>query len=67
MTASLNGPRGIITVLSAQFLKEAWIDKDMPYVLLDVQASRNCEKRLYQGRRDDAGGGYCEEYRQIPA
>lgn len=32
------------TVLSAQFLKDAWIDKDIPHVLLDVRPAAAAEK-----------------------
>ncbi len=36
-------------VLSAQFLKEAWINKDIPHVLLDIRAKRDAEKGFIQG------------------
>jgi rhodanese-related sulfurtransferase len=37
------------TVLSAKFLKEAWIDKDIPHVLLDVRSSRKAKKGFVKG------------------
>jgi rhodanese-related sulfurtransferase len=37
------------SVLSAQFLKEAFIDKDMPNVLLDVRPSANAKKGFIKG------------------
>jgi len=36
-------------VLSAQFLKEAWIDKDIPHVLLDVRTARETAKGFIKG------------------
>ena len=36
-------------VLSPQFLKEAWIDKDIPHVLLDVRASRESKRGFIKG------------------
>jgi len=36
-------------VLSAQSLKEAWIDKDIPHVLLDVRAARESEQGFIKG------------------
>jgi rhodanese-related sulfurtransferase len=36
-------------VLSAQFLKEAWIDKDIPHVLLDVRAVKESEQGFIKG------------------
>ena len=36
-------------VLSAQSLKEAWIDKDIPHVLLDVRAAAEAEKGFIKG------------------
>ena len=35
--------------LSAQFLKEAWIDKDIPHVLLDVRTAADAEKGFIKG------------------
>lgn len=35
--------------LSAQFLKEAWIDKDIPHVLLDVRAPKDTAKGFIKG------------------
>lgn len=37
------------TVLSAQFLKEAFIDKDIPNVLLDVRPAAKAEKGFIKG------------------
>lgn len=37
------------TVLSTQFLKEAWIDKDIPHVLLDVRPASVAEKGFIKG------------------
>jgi len=37
------------TVLSAQFLKEAFIDKDIPHVLLDVRPAAMAEKGFIKG------------------
>ncbi len=37
------------TVLSAQFLKDAWIDKDIPVVLLDVRPAAAAEKGFIKG------------------
>jgi rhodanese-related sulfurtransferase len=36
-------------VLSTQFLKEAWIDKDIPHVLLDVRPAVESEKGSIKG------------------
>ena len=36
-------------VLSTQFLKEAWIDKDIPNVLLDVRAEKETAKGFIKG------------------
>jgi rhodanese-related sulfurtransferase len=36
-------------VMSAQFLKEAWIDKDIPHVLLDVRAVKESEQGFIKG------------------
>ena len=36
-------------VLSPQFLKEAWIDKDIPHVLLDVRAARESKRGFIKG------------------
>ncbi|HCE67246.1 MAG: hypothetical protein A2X82_10870 [Geobacteraceae bacterium GWC2_55_20] len=36
-------------VLSTQFLKEAWIDKDIPHVLLDVRAAKDAAKGHIKG------------------
>jgi rhodanese-related sulfurtransferase len=36
-------------VLSTQFLKEAWIDKDIPHVLLDVRAAKDAETGSIKG------------------
>jgi rhodanese-related sulfurtransferase len=37
------------TVLSPQFLKEAWIDKDIPHVLIDARAAAAAEKGFIKG------------------
>lgn len=37
------------TVLSAQFLKDAFIDKDIPNVLLDVRPAENAKKGFIKG------------------
>ena len=36
-------------VLSAQFLKEAWIDKEIPHVLLDVRATKDSKLGFIKG------------------
>jgi len=36
-------------VLSTQFLKEAWIDKDIPHVLLDVRLGKDAAKGFIKG------------------
>ena len=36
-------------ILSVQSLKEAWIDKDMPHVLLDVRATKDSEQGFIKG------------------
>lgn len=36
-------------VLSTQFLKEAWIDKDIPHVLLDARADKEAGKGFIKG------------------
>lgn len=36
-------------VLSTQFLKEAWIDKDIPHVLLDVRTAKDADKGFIKG------------------
>lgn len=36
-------------VLSTQFLKEAWIDKDIPHVLLDVRTEKEATKGFVKG------------------
>jgi rhodanese-related sulfurtransferase len=36
-------------VLSPQFLKEAWIDKAIPHVLLDVRSAKDAEKGFIKG------------------
>lgn len=36
-------------VLSAQFLKDAWIDKDIPHVLLDVRPEKEAAKGFIKG------------------
>jgi rhodanese-related sulfurtransferase len=37
------------TVLSAQFLKESWIEKEIPHVLLDVRSAADAEKGFIKG------------------
>ena len=37
------------TVLSAKFLKEAWIEKDIPHVLVDVRPAAEAEKGFIKG------------------
>jgi rhodanese-related sulfurtransferase len=37
------------TVLSAQFLKDAYIDKDIPHVLLDVRSAASAQKGFIKG------------------
>lgn len=41
--------KGNYGVLSVQSLKEAWIDKDIPHVLLDVRATDESEKGFIKG------------------
>lgn len=36
-------------VLSAPFLKEAWIDKDIPHVLIDVRSEKEAKKGFIKG------------------
>ena len=36
-------------ILSVQFLKEAWIDKDIPHVLLDVRSEKEAGKGFIKG------------------
>jgi len=36
-------------MLSSQFLKDAWIDKDIPFVLLDVRAAKEADKGFIKG------------------
>jgi len=36
-------------VLSTQFLKEAWVDKSIPHVLLDVRSAMDAEKGFIKG------------------
>ena len=36
-------------LLTSQFLKEAWMDKDIPVVLLDVRAKKDAEKSFIKG------------------
>jgi rhodanese-related sulfurtransferase len=36
-------------VLSTQFLKEAWVDKGIPQVLLDVRSAKDAEKGFIKG------------------
>ena len=36
-------------VISTQFLKEAWIDKDIPHVLLDVRTAKEAGKGFIKG------------------
>jgi rhodanese-related sulfurtransferase len=36
-------------VLSTQFLKDAWIEKDIPHVLLDVRSARDAEAGFIKG------------------
>ncbi len=36
-------------VLSVQFLKEAWLDKDIPHVLLDARTAKEAEKGFIKG------------------
>lgn len=36
-------------LLTAQFLKEAWLDKDIPVVLLDVRAAKDAAKGFIKG------------------
>ena len=36
-------------VLSTQFLKEAWIDKDIPHVLIDVRSAKEAGKGFIKG------------------
>ncbi|MBK5275307.1 MAG: sulfurtransferase [Desulfuromonadales bacterium] len=36
-------------IISTQFLKEAWIDKDIPHVLLDARASKEAGKGFIKG------------------
>jgi len=36
-------------VLSTQFLKEAWVDKGIPHVLLDVRSAKDAEKGFIKG------------------
>jgi rhodanese-related sulfurtransferase len=37
------------SILSAQFLKEAWVDKDIPVVLLDVRSKQEASKGFIKG------------------
>jgi rhodanese-related sulfurtransferase len=37
------------SVLSTQFLKDAWLDKGIPHILLDVRASQDAEKGFIRG------------------
>ena len=56
-------------VLSTQFLKEAWIDKDIPHVLLDVRAEKKAAKGFIKGAvafprqkgRQACQGARCQE------
>lgn len=36
-------------IISAQFLKEAWLDKDIPHVLLDVRTAKEANKGFIKG------------------
>ncbi len=36
-------------VLSPQFLKEAWVEKEIPHVLLDVRSAKDAEKGFIKG------------------
>ena len=36
---------------STSFLKEAWIDKDIPHVLLDARPAAEACRRVHSGRR----------------
>lgn len=36
-------------VITAKFIKEAWLDKDMPFVLLDARARKDAEKAFIKG------------------
>lgn len=54
-------------VLSAQFLKEAWIDKDIPHVLLDVRAAGKAAKGFIKGAVAFPAGKAVKLIKVLPA
>jgi len=55
------------SVLSAQFLKEAWIEKEIPHVLLDVRAVQDAEKGFIRGAVSLSAGDVAENINRFPA
>lgn len=53
-------------VLSPQFLKEAWIDKDIPHVLLDVRAAGEAEKGFIKGAVSMPAANVAQSLAQFP-
>ena len=49
MKVSRNGSKKNYRRPVTQFLKEAWIDKDIPHVLLDVRPLQDAEKGFIKG------------------
>jgi rhodanese-related sulfurtransferase len=53
-------------VLSAQFLKEAWIDKNIPHVLLDVRASNETANGFIKGAVAFPAGSVATRIQNLP-
>ncbi|MBI5068939.1 MAG: sulfurtransferase [Deltaproteobacteria bacterium] len=58
--------KGHFGLLAAQHLKEAWIDKDIPAVLLDVRPADEAEKGFIQGAVGMPAGALAKGLRTLP-
>jgi len=54
-------------VLSTQFLKEAWIDKDIPHVLIDVRPAKDAEAGFIKGAVSIAAADIEKSLAKFPA
>jgi rhodanese-related sulfurtransferase len=54
-------------VLSAQFLKDAWIEKDIPHVLVDVRPAKDAESGFIKGAVSIAAADMEKSLAKFPA